>query len=613
MSLLDDVKARLDIVDVVSGYVPLAQAGKNLRARCPFHTERTPSFYVFPERQTWRCFGACAEGGDAISFVMKEENVEFREALHTLAQRVGVSLPSPRAQRQVSPLHRANDAAARFYHERLVGSPEGTQALAYLEERGVTRETAASFGLGLSPVGWDELRDHLAAQGFQDELLVEAGLIQRSPAGGVRDLFHGRLMFPIRDADGRTAGFGGRSLDGSDPKYLNTPRTSIFDKGSILYALDAASESIRLEGVGVVVEGYMDALMAHQYGFRNVVASMGTALTASQVAHLVGLGRHYVLALDPDVAGQEATLRSLETSWQVFRPPARSGSGGATRAAPSAGRAVRLRVALLPAGQDPDELIRHDPDGWRQAIEDAADLVDFLFETLPPRYDLATSEGKLALAERLGGVILSAEDPAGQDRHLERLEGVLGVTRGTLDEALQLRRRALLRGAGRDRRGGGDVQGYAAPFARSSHDPLEEYTLALLLQNPSLWSGAEAAAEDYFQRSENREVYRVWTGCGTIDELRVSIDPDVLEHLEALLSRALPPMDLRELPQALSHCLRRLEERRLRELTAQEGVLLAQVQGQPEEAEVLQGLRGRTERLREIFATRVRRERDVRG
>ncbi len=612
MSLLDDVKARLDIADVVSGYVTLAQAGRNLRARCPFHTERTPSFYVFPERQAWRCFGACAEGGDAISFVMKLENVEFRGALRTLAERVGVPLPKPRAQRQVSPLHRANDAAARFYHERLVSSPEGAQALAYLEERGVTRETAAAFGLGLSPVGWDELRGHLAAQGFQDDLLVEAGLLQRSPAGGVRDLFHGRLMFPIRDADGRTAGFGGRSLDGSDPKYLNTPRTSVFDKSSILYALDAAAESIRLEGVGVVVEGYMDALMAHQYGFRNVVASMGTALTSSQVEQLKGLGRHYVLALDPDVAGQEATLRSLETSWQVFRPPARS--GGSARTGRSAGRDVRLRVALLPAGRDPDDLIRHDPDGWRRAVEDAADLVDFLFETLPPRYDLDTPEGKLALAERLGGVILSAEDTAGQDRQLERLEGVLGVTRGVLDEALQLRRRALLRGAGRDRRGAReDVQGYAAPFARSSRDPLEEYTLALLLQNPSLWGAAEAAAHDYFQRSENREVYRAWAGCGTISELRVSIDPDVMEHLEALLNRTLPPMDLRELPQALSHCLRRMEERRLRELTAQEGALLAQVQGQPEEEEVLQGLRGRTERLREIFATRVRRERDVRG
>ena len=391
MTLLDDVKARLNIVDVVSNYVPLTQSGSVFKARCPFHTERTPSFVVNPERGSWHCFGACSEGGDAIGFVMKAENQSFSEALRTLAVRVGVPLPSPRQQAQMDPLLRANEEAMRFFQRRLQ-SEDGAEALAYLQDRGVAAETAADFGLGLSPDGRDELKAHLEGQGFMEEQLQRAGLVSRPQQGVSRDLFHGRLMFPIRDAEGRAVGFGGRSLDGSQPKYLNTPQTTIFDKSSLLWGLDAARDSIKLRGEGVVVEGYMDALMAHQHGYTNVVASMGTALTSRQVTALRGLADSFVLALDPDAAGQEATMRSLKTSWRDVRD---------------------VKIALLPEGKDPDELIREAPQRWPEVLEAAEPRIDFSFRIMAPRFNLDTADGRRALTEELGGElgdwILSAE------------------------------------------------------------------------------------------------------------------------------------------------------------------------------------------------------------
>ena len=592
MTLLDDVKARLNIVDVVSNYVPLTQSGQVFKARCPFHTERTPSFVVNPERGSWHCFGACSEGGDAIGFVMKAENQSFSEALRTLAVRVGVPLPSPRQQAQMDPLLRANEEAMRFFQRRLQ-SPDGAEALAYLQDRGVAAETAADFGLGLSPDGFEELKAHLEGQGFTEEQLQRAGLVSRPQQGVSRDLFHGRLMFPIRDAEGRAVGFGGRSLDGSQPKYLNTPQTTIFDKSSLLWGLDAARDSIKLRGEGVVVEGYMDALMAHQHGYTNVVASMGTALTSRQVTALRTLADSFVLALDPDAAGQEATMRSLKTSWRDVRD---------------------VRIALLPEGKDPDELIREAPQRWPEVLEAAEPRIDFGFRLMAPRFNLDIADGRRALTEELGGWILSAEE-ADQDRYLEKLERLIGVSRHTLEQALQRQRRALLDGppsapgrmAARTAPVGGVVEAPTGVFERD--DPLEAYSLALLMRDPGLRDAADGLRAEFFRQSENREVFQKWAECSTMEELKEDLDALLQEHLESLLSREIPTMDYKQRTESLAQMIRRLEERQLREQRSQLGASFAQATAEgrdttPEEEE----LHRQDERLRELFSARVRRD-----
>ncbi len=588
MSLLDDVKARLNIVDVVSNYVPLTQSGRVFKARCPFHTERTPSFVVNPERGSWRCFGACSEGGDAIRFVMKMENQSFGEALRSLAVRLGVPLPSPRQQAQMDPLIRANEEAMRFFQRRLQ-SPDGADALAYLQDRGVAPETAAAFNLGLSPDGFEELKVHLVGQGFTEEQLQRAGLVTRPQQGSSRDLFHSRLMFPIRNVEGRVVGFGGRELDGSVPKYLNTPQTPVFDKSSLLWALDAARDSIKLRGEGVVVEGYMDALMAHQQGYTNVVASMGTALTDRQVAALAPLAKSFVLALDMDAAGQDATMRSLKTSWA---------------------NVPNVRIALLPEGKDPDELIRNTPERWPEVLEAAEPRVDFGFRLLAQRVDLNTSDGRRLLTDELLQWVTTEPDDSTQDRYLEKLGALVGLTRSQLEQVLQRRARELLE----SRSGRRQSQPSSAPVHTPSalferDDPLEAYSLALLMRDPDLRDAAATLRAEFFRQSENREVFQKWAECSTMEELKEDLDALLQEHLESLLSREIPMMDYKQRTESFAQMIRRLEERQLREQRTQLGATLAQAVAEgrdtsPEEEE----LHRQDVRLREIFSARVRRD-----
>ncbi|MCH8974415.1 MAG: DNA primase, partial [Chloroflexi bacterium] len=287
MAVTDDIKARVDIVDVVSQYVPeLKKSGRNFTARCPFHQERTPSFVVFPERQSWRCFGACAVGGDVFSFVMKADNVAFPQAMRSLAERAGVTVPErrrPDAPR--NPIYDVNEAALRFFRDALTAD-RGAMARSYAERRQLGEQAIVTFGIGYAPSGGDELLKSLGALGFAEELLLAAGVVTRVQSGDVRDMLRGRLVFTLRNADGDVVGFAGRSLDGGDPKYINTPQTPVFDKGKMLYGFDRAKSAIAREGVAVVVEGYTDVIAAHEHGYENVVASMGTALTGEQVALL---------------------------------------------------------------------------------------------------------------------------------------------------------------------------------------------------------------------------------------------------------------------------------------------------------------------------------------
>ena len=566
MTVVDDVKARLDIVELVSSYSPLQRSGSSFRANCPFHQERTPSFYVFPDRQSWRCFGACATGGDVFSFVMRAENLDFGEALRRLAQQANVTLPSQERRVEQQERLQINEVAARFFQQRLA-SAQGADTRGYLTQRDISRESIEKFELGLSPADGQSLGQHLAREGFPPEQSAQAGLIRVGDEGRQRDLFRGRLMIPIRDAQGELAGFGSRALDDSVPKYLNSPRTAMFDKGRILYALYLARESIRQKGM-VIVEGYMDAIMAHQHGFDNVVASMGTALTEQQVSQVRRLTSDVTMALDPDLAGQQATLRSLESSWQVFQRREVARSQGTTLFQP--GQTTQLKVAALPDGLDPDEVIRRSPEEWPRLIEQGVPLLDYLFTALSAQLDLSSSQGKTRMVELLFPLIAAVPEPTEQDRYFQRLAEQLEVRPETLLASV-VRPRVV-----QPRRGQPQAQSRPevsqSAFETSGRDAVDEYYLALLLQHPELWGEVAETPADYFRRQENRAIFchlaelRGSRGNPFSTELvQETIPLELEEQLQTLLQRPLPPSDHLQRVAGLQDAFHRMEERYLRD------------------------------------------------
>ena len=331
MSVTEEIKSRLDIVDIISDYLPLRKSGRSYAGFCPFHQNtRTPAFYVFPETQTWHCFGACAEGGDLFSFVMKREGWDFKEALAKMAAKAGVELeplrPVNRERLAVeNKMAALLAAAADYFHMLFLHAPEAEEARRYVTERALNEETIETFKLGFALNSWGACRTHFQDQGYSDQELLEAGLLTENLDKGTRyDRFRNRLMIPIRDVNGRIAGFGARTLEKEGiPKYLNSPQTRLFDKSALLYGLDSAKRHIREARQVVIVEGYMDVMQGWQAGFRNMVAQMGTALTEPQLRQLKRYTKRFILALDADAAGQKATMRGL----QVARETLESGGG----------------------------------------------------------------------------------------------------------------------------------------------------------------------------------------------------------------------------------------------------------------------------------------------
>ena len=608
MSTVDDIRARLDIVDVVSGYVPdLKRTGSSYKARCPFHQERTPSFVVFPDRQTWRCFGGCATGGDMFSFVMRTENTDFTGAMRILAAQAGVRIEERRERNDDDPLYALNDAAQQFFKQSFIAD-RGAQARAYVEGRHVGEEAAARFGIGYAPSSGGELLRSLGALGFGNELLLRSGLVLRGDDGSPsRDMFRGRLMFPLRDTEGRIAGFAGRSLDGSDPKYINTPQTSVFDKGRMLYALDRAREAIGAEGEAVVVEGYMDVIAAHEHGYRNVVASMGTALTETQVALLKARAQRIVLALDADAAGQEAMLQSLRTTWELVGSV--TAGRRRTEVLNRPDDISSLRIALITEGKDPDDLIRNDPAQWQRLLADAVPAIEFLMKAEAARLDVGSAQGKSALVERLLPVVFALPDWAQQERYFSRLAELVGVPVATLEAAV-----GRMQGPLRSRRQGPQR---AAPnegnrelesvLTVAEHDPLEERVLALLAQDEEFLARAGEVDPDTFVRPENRAVLFALRETGTMEGAIAQLDGQLADRLVRHSLEALPPADRKQRAEEWTGCLRRLEERRLRNLKSQEAAAFPPdaVGDAPADPEYVQAVQKQAleinERLRDLF------------
>ena len=568
MTVTDDIKGRLDITEIVSRYVTLQRSGSNHKANCPFHQERTPSFYVFPDRQTWRCFGACATGGDVFSFVMKAENLEFRETLERLSQQTGVPLPRRRERVEQQNATDVNEEANKYF-QRLLASERGAAARSYLARRGVSPGTVTSFELGLSPADGRSLGDYLRQSSFPPQVLEQAGLVRTADNGHQRDFFRGRLMFPIRDRQGDLAGFGARALDDSQPKYINTPRSPVFDKGRILYALHRAKDSARKQGV-VIVEGYMDAIAAHEAGFTNVVASMGTALTEHQVAEVQTISRDVTMALDADAAGQQATLRSLESSWKVLQLQVAGRARGTILFRRP--EMASLKIAVMPEGEDPDDLIRQSPQEWRERIEHGTPLVQYLIDSLANQYEVSTPHGKTQLVDAVLPSIYAVTAGFEQDRYFQILADRMSVTREALLSNID--RPATRRQTTRPNQVRRDPAMHE--FPNLGGDPLDEFCLSLLLHYPELEPEAVDLKPEYFRHLENRMIYDQWLLARerrevlTSESIRESIGEEFQESLNILLEKEHPGIEFLSRPKAVRDCITNMKDRYLRELKKEE-------------------------------------------
>jgi DNA primase len=475
-NVIETIKERIDIVEVISSKVQLRKSGRSLVGFCPFHANtRTPAFTVYPDSQSFHCFG-CKASGTVFDFVMRSEGLEFREALELLAQRAGVEL-TPRTNQdeardqQRERLIEINVAAARLFHHMLIKSPRGAEAREYVAKRQINEWAIESFQLGFAPEERTLVFDYLTQkQTYTAAEVVAAGLAIQRDDGSYYDRFRGRVIFPIRNAKGHLIAFGGRALGDGQPKYLNSPQTLLFDKSSVLYGLDMAREAIRQHDAVVIVEGYVDAIALHQHGHRNVVAPLGTALTPEHVQLIKKLTKNIYLALDADGAGIRATLKGLQTlhenlDSQLVPVPTPTGV-----ISWSHNLDAQIRIIELPEGKDPDELLNENADAWPQLVEQALPAMDFYVQVLTRDLNLDVLADKRTALDRLGPLIVQIGNQLEQSHYVQLLARML-----SLDEA-------VLRGELRRLK-----QNKPAPSGASRVVPPKEAPVASTPAAPKTW------------------------------------------------------------------------------------------------------------------------------
>lgn len=428
MDQIEEIKQKLNIVDVVSTYTPLKKAGMNFKAICPFHAEKTPSFMVSPEKQIWHCFG-CGEGGDIFGFVMKMEGVEFPEALRVLAKKSGVKLQrsDPTIINKKTRLYEISEQAKDYFKKMLfnsASSPFGKaskNALEYLKKREFSEKTIVDFELGYAPDSFDALSNFLKQKGYKDEEIFNAGLSVKKDRGGYYDRFRGRIMFPIFNLYGDTIGFGARLLDDKKTdkggKYINTPQTLIYDKSRVIYGLHKAKNDIRKSDKIVVVEGYMDVIPSHQAGVLNVVSSSGTALTEGQLDIISRYTKNINLAFDVDTAGDTATYRGIELALA---------------------KGLNVKIVQIPAGSDPDECIKQDVSLWKKAISESLYFIDFYFQNVFSKIKnkILTVEDKRQVAAKLLPIIKKIPDKIEQSHYVQKLAAKLDTPEKIIYDAI---------------------------------------------------------------------------------------------------------------------------------------------------------------------------------
>jgi DNA primase len=559
MSVTDDIKSRLDIVELINASgVQLRKAGRNFTGFCPFHPNaRTPAFYVFPDTQSYYCF-SCHASGDAFTYVMAKQGVEFGDALRDLAAKTGVQLEERTPQReqedaQRSRLRQLNEDAAVYWNHVLTTTQRGQIGREYVERRKLSAATIEGWQLGYAPDDWSDLLRYLTdRKSYTPEEIEGAGLVIKREGGGYYDRFRNRLMFPIRNVKGEVVGFGGRALGDDHAKYMNTPETPLFHKGSVLYGIDRARDAIRREDAVVLVEGYVDVLMAHQAGFANVVAPMGTALTGDQVGVIKKLTHTVYLALDADAAGANATIKGLQTLRDTMD----------TRAVPvpTPHGYIRwereldgvIKIIALPPGRDPDEVIQHDPDEWRALVAAALPLMDYYVEQLTIGLDLGSAKGRADAVERIAPLVAVLSNPVERAHYVQQLARKIGIEERVIAQVVDQARRGKPVALRPQQLGDG-------PAAASTSLTREEQLLSLLLRFPDIRSAVESELHDAIEQFpdiagdiqgsvvealahiENQQVWQTWLSQLTHPQTSPAawldaLDPYLRERAQRLLT-----------------------------------------------------------------------------
>jgi DNA primase len=540
-NIFDEIRSRCDLVEVVSEYVPLSKKGSNFYGLCPFHTEKTPSFAVNPARQFFHCFG-CGEGGNVFNFLMKVERIPFMDAARTLAKRCGVVLEDRPGMREASTererLHGLLSDARDFYHDLLMNSPARSRE--YLDRRDISQETVGKFRLGFASNEWDSLYRYFHAKDVSDELLVRSGLVcKRKKGAGYYDRFAGRLIFPIHDSRARVVGFGGRIIEEGEKKqakYINSPETPIFHKSKTLFGLAEARREMEKSKRAVVVEGYMDCIRAHQMGVENVVATLGTALTPAHVRALRGWVEEAVIVFDSDEAGAKGAQRSLA----FFQDTG-----------------ILAKVAVLAEGDDPDDFIRREGGkAFRERVEKAAPLMEFIISRAVGQNDPTTLEGQIRCVEQVLPSLGNISNRVERGFYLKRLAEKAGIEEKNLLAELD---RAVSSGRMTAKK---DSEHSTPGFGALA----ERYLIALALTDKKIGRQvAEQLQADHFRKPLFRSLF-ISLGTYVADDLEVdlqavlmSIEEDGADEFLSRLAFEVPPVD--DPHQAAENCIQVLKQR----------------------------------------------------
>ena len=555
ISPVDEVKNRIDVVDLIQGYIKLQKAGRNFKANCPFHSEKTPSFMVSRERQLWRCFG-CGKGGSIFDFIMEIEGVEFADALRMLAQRAGVELKKidPKLKTERTRLYEICDLAAQFFSKQLEASQAGKKIKAYLSDRGLKQKTVSDWRIGYAPETWQGLTDFLNSRGYSDSEILKAGLGVKAEKPGKRayyDRFRDRIMFPIKNLNGIVVGFSGRENpnqpDSRMGKYINTPNTLIYDKSKILYGLDKAKLDIRKKDLCVLVEGQMDILMSHQAGFENAVASSGIALTEDQLRIIKRYTDNLATAFDMDQAGEVATKRGTNLALL---------------------NGLNTKVISLSDGQDPADCLQKDPSLWGQAIDNAQGLIEFYLDNAFSKNDPETAQGKREISKALLPLIKEVPNRVEQAHWLQEIARRLKVKEDVLIEEMK-------------NQSSNDVQTRVVkkelPQNQDNNMPdLEEYVLGLVLSYPKILTKCKKEPCHLFTNSDLEQIFKALKDIKTkkinLVSLKKKLQPHLADRIDYLVFRAEIQKNLVsdfEPDKELKFCFDQLKNRNLKQKLSQ--------------------------------------------
>lgn len=492
---IEQIRQQADLISIISDYVPLKKRGKNYWGCCPFHHEKTPSFSVTPDKGFFYCFG-CGAGGNVFSFLMKLENLSFPESVRLLAQKLNVPIPEKhkteeerQREQNLARLLKAHELAAAFYHACLLKTRYGEQGRLYLKQRDLPDNIITDFQIGFAPPAWDKLAEALLNRKISAETLMNSGLVGQSKQGKkYYDRFRQRVMFPISNLRGQVIGFGGRILDDGQPKYLNSPETMLFNKRHNLYGLDKAYQAIRRLNQAIVVEGYFDALRAHAAGFQQVVASLGTAFTIQQAKLLLKFTQEIIFAYDSDAAGQQATLRALETVRLL---------------------GAKIKVLSIPDGKDPDEFIlKHGPEAFQNLIDQAESLVEYRMRRALEQYDYSTLEGKVTVINQVLPSLLNCENAVELNSYVSHLADVLNVDESAI--RLEMQKAAQLNKQDKNvKMGQPNHNAISLPQGQSAEEKAERTIIRLMLEDESLLPYIETRLRlEHFTSPVRQELYQ---------------------------------------------------------------------------------------------------------